>query len=134
MTIAITPIYASILALFFVVLTFRVIGQRRIARISLGDGGNRRLLRRQRVHANFAEYVPLALVLMLAAEMQQTQQWFLNTIGLFLVVGRVVHAYAVSKEPEPSNIRAAGMFLTIVALVFGAAGNLILVLARLAPV
>ena len=60
-----------LLALFFVVLTFRVIGKRRVARISLGDGGDRGLLRRQRAHANFAEYVPLALILMICAEMQQ---------------------------------------------------------------
>lgn len=130
--VMITPVYGAILALVFVALTIRVIGQRRAAKVSLGDGGNPELLRRQRAHANFAEYVPIALILMLCAELQHAQQWLLNIIGLCLVIGRLIHAYAVSREPEPMSLRVIGMTLTIAALLTGALGNLVLAMARLA--
>ena len=125
--IVVAPVYAGLLALIFALLSIRVIGRRRVARVSLGDGGDLQLLRRQRAHANFAEYVPLALILMICAELQHAQFWFLNLMGLCLVVGRIMHAYAVSREPEPMKLRVAGMALTIVALLIGALGNLILV-------
>jgi uncharacterized membrane protein YecN with MAPEG domain len=47
------------------------------------------------------------------------------------LVGRVLHAYALGREPEPMNLRVAGMGLTIAALLIGALGNIILVAARL---
>ena len=67
---SVTPIYAGLLALLFILLSMRVIGTRRAARVALGDGGIPALLRRQRVHGNFAEYAPLALLLMALAELQ----------------------------------------------------------------
>jgi len=121
-----TPLYAALLAMLFAGLAIRVIGRRRAAQVSLGDGGDRQLLRRQRAHANFAEYVPLTLVLMLCAELQQAAAWYLNLVGCCLVAGRFLHAYAVSQEPEPMSLRVSGMGLTLSALLIGALGNLIL--------
>lgn len=72
MTLAITPLYASLLALVFVYLSARVITVRRQLKASLGDHGDKNLLKRLRVHANFAEYTPLALLLILMAEMMGT--------------------------------------------------------------
>ena len=43
--IAITPLYAGLLALIFALLSFRVIGMRRSAWIGLSDGGNLLLTR-----------------------------------------------------------------------------------------
>ena len=63
----ITALYASLLAPLFILLSARVIGARRSAKVPVGDGGNTVLLRRMRVHANFAEYVPFALLLMALA-------------------------------------------------------------------
>ena len=78
---SITPLYAGVVTLFFVFLSFRVIGGRRAARVALGDGGDRILLRRLRVHGNFAEYVPLAIVLMALAELQGAPAWTLHLVG-----------------------------------------------------
>ena len=65
----ITALYAGLLAPLFLLLSVRVIRQRRGAKVAVrGDGGDAMLLRRMRVHANFAEYVPLALLLMALAE------------------------------------------------------------------
>lgn len=121
---SITPIYAGLATLFFVFLSFRVIGSRRAARVGLGDGGNAALLRRLRVHANFAEYVPLAILLMVLAELQNAPAWTLHLTGAALIAGRLVHAYAVGQEPEPARLRVLAMRLTFVALVSGAITNL----------
>ncbi|MGI9404501.1 MAG: MAPEG family protein [Hyphomicrobium sp.] len=51
----ITAFYAALLALFFVFLSIRVIGWRRVKKVELGHGDDNQLLRRMRVHANFAE-------------------------------------------------------------------------------
>ena len=124
MGIAITPIYAGLFALFFVFLSIRVIGMRRVVQVGLGDGGNRVLLRRLRAHGNFAEYVPLALVLMALAELQATPAWTLYVIGTALIIGRLLHAYGVSQEPEQSGLRVVGMALTFTALITAALANL----------
>ena len=57
--LGIVPFYASLLAALYFFLSLRVIRMRRRERIALGDGENARLERAIRVHANFAEYVPL---------------------------------------------------------------------------
>lgn len=125
MIIAITPLYAAILALMFILLSLRVILLRREVRVALGDGGNSQLLRRQRVQGNFAEYVPFALVLMALAELQGAAAWTLHLIGVALLVGRIAHAAGVSRTPEPYRLRVAGMGLTFAALSIAAAANLV---------
>lgn len=96
MSMSITPIYAGLVSLVFIFLSFRVIGLRREARIGLGDGGNLSLVRSQRVHGNFAEYAPLAIALMALAELQGQSTWAIHLIGFCLVAGRLLHAYGVS--------------------------------------
>ena len=122
--IQVTPIYAGLLALLLVFLSVRVIRARRAARIALGDGGDRALLRRMRVQANFAEYAPLVLVLMAMAELQGAIPVLIHAIGLLLIIGRLCHAYGVSQEPETFRFRVGGMALTFAALVSGALVNL----------
>lgn len=122
--ISVTPLYAAVLALLFVGLSCRVIGYRRSTRVSLGDGGDGALLRRQRVHGNFAEYVPFALVLMLLAELQGSGAASLHAIGLALLAGRVLHAIAISREPQIMPFRVAGMVLTFAAVISGAVASL----------
>jgi len=63
----IVPLYAALLALIFVALSVRTLRMRRRLRIAVGDGGDTALLRAMRVHANFAEYVPLSLLLIVVA-------------------------------------------------------------------
>ena len=65
------PIYASLLALFYVYLSARTIGLRRIAKISIGDGCDDSFLRAIRIHANFSEYAPLTLVLLAFVDIQR---------------------------------------------------------------
>lgn len=104
----ITALYAALLALLFMALSIRVIGFRRAVRIGLGDGGDTALLRRVRVHANFAEYVPFCLVLIGLAESLRAPALLLHGLGALLVVARLSHAYGVSRQPETFLFRVAG--------------------------
>ena len=80
----ITTLYALPLAFILLTLTFRTIGYRRSNRISLGDNGDKALLKRMRVHANCAEYTPIGLVLMGLAESMDTPAVILHAIGISL--------------------------------------------------
>jgi hypothetical protein len=115
----ITALYAALLAVLFLFLSVRVINQRREARVEIGAGEDRELLRRMRVHANFAEYAPFSLVLMALAESLKAPSWWLHLIGLMLIAGRVIHAYALSQTPHILRFRVLGMTLTFA--VMGAA-------------
>ena len=59
----VTPLYAGLLTLWFTLLSVRVMNLRRRG-IAFGDGGDIGVTRIIRAQANFAEYVPLALLLM----------------------------------------------------------------------
>src|SRR5262249_35803789 len=113
----ITAFYAGLLGLLFIVLAFRVVARRRDKRVEIGDGGDRELLRRMRVHANFAEYAPFTLLLMGLGESLRPPIPVLHVIGLLLLAGRLLHAYGLAQEPHFLPGRVWGMYLTIAALV-----------------
>ena len=112
----ITAFYASLLAALFLLLSARVIGWRRVRRVELGHGEDAQLLRRMRVHANFAEYVPFALLLMALAESMAPPRPLLHLVGIVLIVGRLMHAYGLSQTPHILRYRVWGMVLTTTAL------------------
>lgn len=122
----VTPIYASCLAVLYVVLSLRVIRGRRGAGVALGDGGNLDLFRRQRVHGNFAEYTPLVLILMALAELQAAPQWSIHLIGAGFSIGRCLHALGLSRDEEKFWQRVTGMALTFAAILTAAILNLTL--------
>lgn len=112
----ITALYASLLAALFILLSVRVIAQRREARVEIGPGESLELLRRMRVHANFAEYVPFALVLIALAESMKVPSPLLHLAGLVLFAGRLIHAYGLSQNPHNMRMRVIGMTMTFGAI------------------
>lgn len=116
----ITAFYASLLAMVFTVLSIRVIRARRGARVALGDGGDPILLRRIRVHANFAEYVPFAVVLIGLAESVGTDGRLLHVLGSALFACRCLHAYGVSQDKENLTLRVLGMASTFTIIIVAA--------------
>lgn len=117
---AITAFYAALLGLFFVFLSFRVIGWRRLKSVELGHGEDSELLRRMRVHANFAEYVPFTLLLMAIGESMTAPRPLIHIAGLILIGGRLMHAYGLSQTPHILRLRVGGMILTFTALALSA--------------
>jgi len=121
-----TPIYAGILGLVYLFLSFRVVSRRKSLQLALGDGGDAELLRRQRVHGNFAEYVPLVLILILMCELQGAPLLLVHALGLAFTIGRVSHAYGVSQPKEPLVFRMSGMILTFATLTISAVTGIVL--------
>ncbi len=108
----VTPLYAGLLVLLYIVLGVRVVRRRGSGQIWLGDGGDPRMQRVIRGHANFAEYVPLALLLMLILEMSRFSIYLLHALGILLIVARVLHGYALSFTDKFVFGRAVGATLT----------------------
>lgn len=120
----ITAFYAGLLALWFLFLSFRVVAIRRSARVGIGTGDNKDLARRVRVHGNFAEYVPLALLLMLLLEANTALVWLLHGTGLALFIGRLAHFLGLGRSAGDSWGRVIGTALTWAALLVLAGANL----------
>jgi uncharacterized protein len=112
----ILPVYAALLAFLFVYLSIRTIRARRSFGIGLGHAENPVMLRAMRVHANFAEYVPIALLLIFLVESSAANPLLVHALGTTLVVGRLSHAFGVSREPENLGFRVFGMALTFTVL------------------
>ncbi len=120
---SITMFYAGLLAIWFLALSVRVI-QKRSGKtpINIGDGGDAEMLRRIRGHANFAEYVPLVLLMMGFLESGGLQKWALHAAGIALLTARLLHGYALSYTEKFFFGRFVGTLLTLILLlVLGAA-------------
>lgn len=111
----VTPLYTGLLGLWFLVLSIRVIGWRRKG-ISLGDGGNPAVLRVIRGHANFAEYVPLILVMIGILEVGGMSPIVLHALGATLLVARLLHGYSLSFTEKWMPGRFYGTLLTFLVL------------------
>ncbi|MGO2011259.1 MAG: MAPEG family protein [Pseudoalteromonas sp.] len=114
----IVSLYAAILAIMYIQLSFRVVKVRKAQQISLGDGDDPELIMAIRTHGNFIEYVPFALILLFLVEYQGVGSHYCYILGFLLVIGRVCHSYAL---PENSlKIRAIGMVLTFSVFILSA--------------
>lgn len=116
----ITPWYAALLALFYVLLSANVIRGRRAHRVSIGAGGVSDLERRIRVHGNFAEYAPLTLLLIAMDELRGLPGLAVQGLCFCLVVGRLSHAWGVAKQEHDFRFRVGGMALTLTSLALAA--------------
>ncbi|MGA9341623.1 MAG: MAPEG family protein [Rhodanobacteraceae bacterium] len=104
----ITGIYAALGALLLLVLAIRVTLHRRRLQIGIGDNGDDVLARCIRAHANSVEYLPIALLLLLLLEWNQTLPWLLHLFGIVLILSRIAHAFGLSRSAGASAGRAIG--------------------------
>ena len=109
----ITTLYAGLLGLLYVGLIVYVVLGRYKYRIGLGDGGNPALARRIRIHGNFVENVPFALLLLFLIDNAQTSPMIVHLLGTLLVLGRLLHAWGLCCSETTSFGRMAGMTLTM---------------------
>lgn len=118
-TLSITPLFAALLAILYLALTIAVIRNRYRLRVSLGDGGHDRLNRVFRGHGNFAEYVPISLLLLAFAEIGGTEAAVIYLGGTLLFTGRLLHAYAMALTEKNLFARRYGMIMTMAPIVIG---------------
>ncbi len=109
----VTALYAALLALLAVALGAWVATLRVRHRVGLGDGGQSRLTRAIRAHGNLLETAPLALLLLLLAELTAALPAVgLQAAGLALLCGRLLQAAGLARSGGASPPRFVGMLLT----------------------
>jgi len=112
-----TSIIAAILTTIFVKLSFAVIGLRRKNKVGLGSGGYDDLERAIRAQGNFAEYVPIGLILIACLELNGAPWWLVMLPGVTLIVGRLIHAKGINEPPPNFSSRVLGMKFTFGTLI-----------------
>ena len=116
MNFPLTALFASVLGLIFLYLSFAVVSARRANAVGIGDGGVTKLQQAIRAHGNFAEYTPLCLILFFTAELNAAQSWILYLFGALLVYGRLFHGIGLLNNPGVSWQRFSGMIATFLVL------------------
>jgi uncharacterized protein len=129
MSPAITALYAGLLGIVYIVLGGFVVSHRRRARVGIGTGSDTALERAVRVHGNFAEYAPLFLVLLLAAELNGGATMFLHFLGAAFFLARLAHAMGLGQNSGTSPGRFLGTLVTWAAILVLALANIWLAFA-----
>lgn len=123
-----TLLYAGILGLMSIVLSFFAGSLRGKTGISIGDGGNPDLLLAMRRHGNFVEYVPFALILLALLEMNGVQAQTIHIMGASLTVARVLHAAGLKADTISGVGRAIGAGATALIIVVASIWAIVLYL------
>ncbi len=111
--------YAALLGLLLIALSVNVVLARRRYHVRLGVGTEEGMQQAARVQANFAEYVPFAVVLLVLAELSDLPAAAVHAAGIVLVLSRILHAWGLSHSPGRSFGRfygTAGTWLVITGL------------------
>ena len=116
----ISMITAGLLGILLILLSAYVILGRVKFKIDLGDGDNAAMVQRIRVQANFVEYVPMALILLMLVEYASIgPRWLAMAMGGGLVLGRVLHAQGLMASPGATIGRFIGTNLTALVIMTG---------------
>ena len=119
-----TLMYGSILGLIFLVVSYRISRTRMQEKVTLGDGGNEKVLLAYRVQANMNEYVPLTLILIAGLETLSAPVLVVHILGASLVAGRILHAAGLARGPKPNFGRVSGTLITWVVLLIASVAGL----------
>lgn len=112
LTLPITALYGGILGLLALILSIRITVMRARTKIVLQDGGNQDMVAAVRCFGNFAEYVPLALILIAVLEINGASATTLHALGAALVAGRVIHPFGLDANKPITIGRVVGQSLT----------------------
>lgn len=119
-SLVITGFYGALLTLLYLVLAVRIIRLRWKYRVGIGSGDAEALKAAVRVHGNFIEYVPLALILMAAIELNGIAAGWLHGLGIALLVARISHAIGLTRSVGVSLPRSIGVLGTFAILLLAA--------------
>lgn len=128
---SVTLVIAGLHGLLLLALVLPIVRLRRGRRVGLGDGGDRELMRRIRVQANFVEYVPVLLVLIALLELGGLDRRLVALLGATLLVARLLHAQGLGRSEGVSFGRFWGTALTWLVLLAASAAAIALGVARL---
>lgn len=118
MILPVTLTIAGAAAILNIWLMIRVGQVRTSEKVSVGDGGNDKVLRRMRAHSNFIESAPFILILVGLIEMAggegTSPTWLWLVAGLYLL-GRVAHGIGMD-DGKFGKGRMIGTIITMLTL------------------
>ncbi|SNT21052.1 MAPEG family protein [Sphingopyxis indica] len=98
---------AALLNIWLAMRVGRVRGQEKV---SVGDGGNERVIRRMRAHSNYVENTAFVLILLFLVELGLGSSIWLWATGAIYLVARIFHAIGMDGK---TWARAAGTLVTM---------------------
>lgn len=107
-----TMLFSALLVLLKVILGMRVTAYRVKNETMWGDGGDERMQRLIRAHANHSEWMPAAIIILALIEMAGVSPLIIFVLGGAILVGRLLHSIGLMGNAEPFN-RVAGMVITL---------------------
>ena len=113
-------LWGGLLILLLIILSGLVVRQRRRLRIGYGDGDAPELMAASRAFGNAAEYVPAGMAALVLMALVGAAPWLIHGVGAVFVLGRVIHAWGLSRSVGATRARVSGMILTYVTLLIGA--------------
>jgi uncharacterized membrane protein YecN with MAPEG domain len=111
--LVITPLFAALFGLMYLLLSLNVVRYRLGTKVSLGVGENKNLEQAIRTHGNFAEYVPFALLLMWFIETLTLSANVVFWLGSILLLARVAHAFGMFYPKQLMILRQLGVVATL---------------------
>lgn len=125
--LSVSAIYIALCGLLVIALSTLSISVRQSTSIGLGSGGNRKLEAAMRCQGNNAEYIPVTLLLLAAAELNGASATLLHAAGAAFVFSRIWHAQGFMAKPGTKSAgRFYGTLITWLVITFLAAVNLLL--------
>ena len=125
MSVVISGLYISLTAILMVALAMRVVKLRRKHKIGLGSADNKELQLATRVHANLIENAPIAMALLLVAELNGLSSIYLHLLGMVWIIGRILHAVGLTRGRGGYHLgRCWGGLLTWLVMLILAIANI----------
>ena len=109
-----TSIYAGLCGLLMAWLALQTIKVRRANKVRLGDGGSFELQSAIRAHGNFAEYMPITIILLFLLEYNGMHYLVIHVIGTVFLAGRWTHAQGLLKDNLRKRVMGMGFTLNII--------------------
>ena len=119
----ITAFYASLLTLWLVLLSFRVIALRGspvFGFLTMDTSDDNMLQRAIRAHGNLTEYAPMMVIVLYLLEVSGADTTTLHSLGLSFLLGRLMHGVCFGFMKSSMPLRIGGTALTLGPLLIAA--------------
>ena len=123
-----TAIFAALLALEFIALSAWIVMGRVNKNALFGDANDDDFAKRIRCQANFAEYVPFAVLLIALFEARGGSHGLVVTLLVILLIARLIHPvgmFAPANSPQQFGCRGGGIVATLGVMLVAAVALLV---------
>jgi hypothetical protein len=112
-SLEIVGVYIGLNLLINLILAYRVSAARMRSNVMTGTGEDTGLYNANRAHVTNAEYTPIVLIGLVGLHLLSGSIYVIHAAGLFLTVGRVLHAFGLTTAASQSTPpRLVGTLLT----------------------